>query len=79
MVQIPLFCICVWPTKIRILDEMMDRQKFIRMIDLSDLMYLHNAAYTTASVIKAKQERPQPIIRVTEGVPEYSMIISLGC
>lgn len=63
----------------RILDEMIDRQKLIRMMDLSERIYLHSAAYTTARVIKARQERPLPTMRVTEGVPEDSMTISLGC
>lgn len=81
---------------------MIERQKLIRMIDLSDLMYLkrnglsklhssknamalfvtslvhlctyfHRTAYTTASVIKARQDRPQPTISVTDGTPEYSI------
>lgn len=81
------------------LEQMIERQKLIRMIDLSDLMYLknkqfikvafpqkckgiigvhpctylHRTAYTTASVIKARQERPQPTISVTDGTPEYSI------
>lgn len=36
-------------------------------------MYLHNTAYTTARVIKAMQDRPQPTISVTDGTPEYSI------
>lgn len=84
------------------LEQMIERQKLIRMIDLSDLMYLktncllklhssksasalfvislvrlctylHRTAYTTVSVIKARQERPQPTISVTDGTPEYSI------
>lgn len=84
------------------LEQMIERQKLIRMIDLSDLMYLktncllklhssksasalfviflehlgtylHRIAYTTVSVIKARQERPQPTISVTDGTPEYSI------
>lgn len=95
-------CVCVCPTSIRMLEQMIERQKLIRMIDLSDLMYLkknglsklhssksamalfvislvhlctylHRTAYTTASVIKARQDRPQPTISVTDGTPEYSI------
>lgn len=36
-----LLCVWVCPTRIRIFDEMIDRQKLIRIIDLSDLMYLY--------------------------------------
>ena len=42
------------------------------------ITYLHSAAYTTARVIKARQERPLPTMRVTEGVPEDSMTCKLG-
>lgn len=35
--------------------------------------YLQRIAYTTASVIKARQDRPQPTISVTDGTPEYSI------
>lgn len=95
-------CVCVCPTSIRMLEQMIERQKLIRMIDLSDLMYLkrngisklhspksamalfvislahqctylHRIPYTTASVIKARQDRPQPTISVTDGTPEYSI------
>ncbi len=84
------------------LEQTIERQKLIRMIDLSDLMYLktkcllklhssksasalfvislvgictylHRKAYTIVSVIKARQERPQPTISVTDGTPEYSI------
>ena len=41
------------------------------------ITYLHSAAYTTARVIKARQERPLPTMRVTEGVPEDSMTCKL--
>lgn len=58
---------------------MIDKQKFINIIDLSDLIYLHSTAYTTVRVINARQDRPQPTINVIEGMPEYSMLISLGC
>jgi len=33
-------CVCVCPTSIKMLEQMIERQKLIRMIDLSDLMYL---------------------------------------
>ena len=35
--------------------------------------YLQRTAQITASVIKARQDRPQPMISVTDGTPEYSM------
>lgn len=40
-------------------------------------IYLHNTAYTTARVIKAMQDRPQPTISVTDGTPEYSIACEL--
>lgn len=35
-----LFLVCVWPMRIRALEEMMERQKLMRMTERSDRMYL---------------------------------------
>ena len=40
--RLTAFCVCVCPTRIRILEQTMDRQKLIRMIDRSDRIYLED-------------------------------------
>lgn len=40
-------------------------------------MYLHNTVYTTAKVIKAMHDRPQPTISVIDGTPGYSITCEL--
>lgn len=118
--------VCVCPTRISMFEQTIDRQKFSRIMDRSDRIYLkeniqvinatipkhcftiylhihlvllhqicykhtstiiclkhmsleisiylHKMAYITASVIKARQDKPQPTISVTDGTPEYSIV-----